>query len=305
MNHSSIFNAAIVVAACLAPATLRAEDAPDSIAELEAAAAAFIVAYNNRDADAIAAMFTENGEITDMMADDVTTGRAAIKERYAQIFAEDDAPAIAIEVDSVRLVGANLAIEDGVAHFSVEGDPLPFRSIAYTAVLQKNEAGTWQIASNRTLREVTGPGGRLTELAEFLKGDWTAQVGDLRVDMAFGWDDTGKFMIGELLALTPDGEPITSSVRLGWDGARNTITSWTFDSKGGFAQADWTRTDSGFTVHTKGTTSDGEARSATQYFAPDGRNTILLSITDRTIDGEPLPDAELRIARRPPSPASN
>ena len=125
------------------------EEKSPEIAGLEKAAKDYVAAFNNKDAAAVAALFTENGEITDLNATDVTSGRAEIQARYEAIFAGPKAPKIALEVDSVRLVGPGLAIEDGTVHSTPPGeDPVP-SSLDYTAVLLKNEAGVWQIASTR------------------------------------------------------------------------------------------------------------------------------------------------------------
>ena len=291
--------------ALLAASGLRAQEEPSpEIAGLQQAAADFVLAYNAKDAAAIAALFTENGEMADLRAEDTTTGRAGIQARYAEIFAAGDTPAVAVEVDSVRLVGKDLAIEDGTVHFTPPGENAPAKSTAYTAVLQKNEAGAWQIASTRALADTTGAAGQLAELASALKGDWTAMRDGLRLDLAFGWDGSGNFLAGEMLATTADGDPQTTTMRLGWDAARKAITWWSFDDDGGFAKGDWTATDDGWLIRTEGSTADGESTSASQSLVPEGKDTLLWTAKDRLVDGEKLPDVELRLVRRAPEPAA-
>ena len=292
--------------ALLTASGLRAQEEPASpeIAGLQQAAADFVLAYNAKDAAAIAALFTENGEMADLRAEDTTTGRAGIQARYEEIFAAGDTPAVAVEVDSVRLVGKDLAIEDGTVHYTPPGDNAPAKSTAYTAVLQKNGAGAWQIASTRALADTTGAAGQLAELAAALKGDWTCQKEGLRLDLAFGWDGSGNFVAGEMLATAADAEPQTTSLRVGWDAARKTVTWWSFDDGGGFAKGDWTATDDGWLIRTEGTTADGETTSANQTLTPQGKDTLLWTAKDRLVDGEKLPDVELRLVRQAPEPAA-
>ena len=164
-------------------------------------------------------------------------------------------------VVAMDLGAIDLAIEDGTFHLDPPGEDTPVRSTNYTAVLQKNDAGAWQIASTRDLKDVTEAGGQLSALAENLKGDWTCQKDGMRMDFAFGWDDTGKFLIGEMLTTTDDAEPQTTTMRIGWDGSRKTITWWTFDSGGGFAKGDWTPDDNGWIIRTEGSSANGEATS--------------------------------------------
>ncbi len=298
------------LAACLALALfhfpgLHAQEEPSpEIAGLQQAAADFVLAYNAKDAAAIAALFTENGEMTDFRAADTASGRAEIQARYEEIFAAAEVPSVAVEVDSVRFVGKDLAVEDGTVHFTPPGDNAPAKSTAYTAVLQKNEAGAWKIASTRALADTTGPAGQLAELATALKGDWTAMRDGLRLDLAFGWDGSGNFIAGEMLATTADGDPQSTNLRIGWDAARKTITWWSFDDGGGFAKGDWTPTEDGWLVRTEGTTADGEATSANQALKLEGKDTLIWTAKDRLVDGEKLPDIEMRVVRQAPEPAA-
>jgi uncharacterized protein (TIGR02246 family) len=294
--------------ACLALALvttsgLRAEEPSPEIAGLEKAASDFVAAFNDKNAAAVAALFAENGELTDLHAGDVTSGRAAIKARYEDMLAAPDAPQIAIEVDSVRLVGTNLAIEDGTVHQTPPGDDAPPFSTTYAAVLQKQENGSWLIASTRNLGDATGAAGQLAGLAADLKGEWTCQKNGLRLDLAFGWDDSGKFLSGEMLATSADAEPLATNIRIGWDAARKVILWWTFDDGGGFAKGEWTPTDDGWMIRTEGTTAEGEPTSATQSLSFDGKDAFVWSSRDRLVDGERQADIELRVVRQTPEPA--
>lgn len=291
-----------IALAMFASPGLRAEEPSTEIIGLEKAAADFILGYNAKDAAAIATLFTENGEVTDMEAQDVTTGREEIKAHYEEIFAEKDPAAIALDVESVRLVGSNLAIEDGTVHFTFPGDDFPGRSKTYSAVLQKNEAGVWQIASSRILRDVTGPAGHLAELASQLKGDWTSQKDDTRFDLAVGWDDSGQYLTAELLVTKPDSKPLNSTLRFGWDAVHKTISCWTFDDAGGFAKADWTPVGDLWQVRTEGTTADGESMSANQTLTFEGKEAFIWAGKERLIDGEDQPESKLRFVRQSPEP---
>lgn len=292
----------IIALSMLATPGIQAEEPAPDISGLEKAAADFVVAYNEKDAQAIAALFTENGEISDLTAEDVTTGRDEIIERYEEMFSAEDAPSIAIEVDSVRLVGDGVAVEDGTLHLTSPGEDFPARSTTYSAVLQKNAEGVWKIASTRNLKDVTSAGGHLAGLAEALIGDWTCQKDDVRFDIAFGWDDSGQYMIGDLLVTKADAKPLNSTLRFGWDEARDTISSWTFDDAGGFAKADWTELDGMWQVRTEGNTAEGETMSANQKLSFQGKDTFLWSGKDRLINGESQPEATLRFVRQSPEP---
>jgi uncharacterized protein (TIGR02246 family) len=295
--------ASFVLAIALASG-LHGQDADPEIAGLEKAAKDFVAAYNKKDAAALAALFTENGEIADLAATDITAGRGDIQARYEAIFAAPDAPQIAIEVDSVRLVGKHLAVEDGTVHATPPGDdPVP-NSMDYTAVLQKGDDGVWRIASTRDRGESSDVAGHLATLAQQLKGDWTATRDGLRLDIAFGWDDSGNFLTGEMLATAADAKPLKTTIRIGWDPARKTITWWTFDDGGGFAKGDWTSLDDdSWVIRTEGTTADGEVTSANQTLTFDGKDAFVWAANERLVDGEKQPDVEMRVVRQTPDPS--
>ncbi len=286
------------------PAVDSAEEEPSpEIAGLRQAAADFVVAYNNRDAAALAALFTESGEMADLKGEEITSGRAAIKAHYEEEFRGETVPSLAVEVSSVRLVAADLAIEDGTAHYTPPGEDEPARSVNYTAVLKKVDGGAWLIAGTRSLGDATSAEGHLADLADSLKGDWTSQKDDTRFDLAVGWHESGKFLAGKLLVSKADAPPMTTTFRLGWDAARKTVTAWMFDDGGGFSKTDWTPTDDGWQMRMEGTTADGESTSATQRIVLDGKDAFKWISRDRLIDGESLPDNELSVVRQAPEPA--
>ena len=292
------------IAVLVALASANAQEPDPSIAGLAKASADFVKAYNDKKAADIAALFTEEGEMSDQKGEDRISGREAIKARYEAIFADENPPQMALEVSSVRLVAPNIAIEDGTAHVTPGGDEnAPPRSTTYTAVLVKNESGNWQIASTRDLSDVTDAAGQLSDLADVLKGEWTCRTSDgMQMDLAFGWDESGKFLSGAILTTTADTEPQPAIMRIGWNAARKTIVSWIFDAKGGVTQATWADSDDGWSIRTEGTTADGESMTASQELTTDGKDTLIWEVTNRVIDGVKQPDNTLRFVRRPPEP---
>jgi uncharacterized protein (TIGR02246 family) len=285
---------------------VRAEEPTPEIAGLQKAAADFVAAYNKQDAAAIAALFTEEGEMTDRSGTHLTSGRDEIQARYERIFS-DDPLHIAIEVDSVRFVAPNLAIEDGTYHLTPADDgSAPPRSTSYTAVLIQDGTGAWRIASTRSLKDVTGAAGHLATLADALKGEWTYRDPEgVRLDLAFGWDSTGTHITGEMLTTTADAEPQEGSIRISWDASKQQIVSWMFDAKGGFTHGVWTPTDKGWLIRSEGTTADGETLTACQQLTTEGGDTLLWAASQRIVDGEHMPDRTLRIVRQAPEPSED
>jgi uncharacterized protein (TIGR02246 family) len=300
-RRTTLTSLSLIFFLCVAPLCSE-ETHADPLAGLQQAAADFVSAFNAKDPAALASLFMESGEICGRDGGSLISGREQIVGYYTDYFAGGDAPSLALEVASVRLIGPGLAIEDGVAHFTPPGKGSSPRSAAYTAVLMKSGDSAWRIASSRTLDDVTDDAGHLEDLADVIKGDWTAMSEGLRLDLAFGWDVSGNFLSGEMLTTAADGEPQTGTIRISWDAARKAIVSWIFDDRGGVSEGVWTPTETGWIIHTDGTTGEGERLTASQALSSEGENTLIWVATHRVVNGTALPDNFLRLVRQAPEP---
>ncbi len=293
---------------CLAadkPAEAAASDDTPADADIEAlgkAATRFVEAYNKKDAAGVAALFLPNAE---MITRDGSTvrGRAEIETRYKEFFAGDDVPQVALEASELRMIAPGIAIEDGTLHFTDPDESEPVKSITYTATQVKQADGSWLIASTRDQLEVTPPSERIKPLAG-LAGDWTFSSDDLRMDLSMDLDASGNYLLGEAVATDGDGDVQTTSIRIGWNPACSSVFWWTFDSAGGNAAGQWTRSGDEWLIRTSGVTADAETNAATQRLSFDGPDTLVWKSTDRVMGGEAQPDLELKFVRRAPDAAA-
>lgn len=273
-------------------------------AELESlgkAAARFVAAFNAKDAATIASLFLPSGEIIGRNGDEIR-GRDEILAFYTELFAGESVPQIALEASSVRLITPGVAIEDGVVHLTTS-ESEPVKSVSYSVTQVKQPDGSWLIASSRDHLEVTAPSEHLKPLV-WLAGEWTYEGDDgVRMELAIDLDNSGNFLVGEAVAINPEGDLQTTSLRIGWNPATSSVFWWTFDSDGGNASGQWTRSGDGWLVRTSGITADGETNAATQKITMDGGDTIIWAATDRVRAGETQPDSTLRFVRRAPDPA--
>ena len=282
-----------------------AADAADANgdAELESlgkSAARFVAAFNAKDAATIAGLFLPSGEIISRNGDPIR-GREEIESFYKDLFAGETVPQIALEASSVRLVTPGVAIEDGVVHLTTS-ESEPVKSVSYSVTQVKQSDGSWLIASSRDHLEVTPPSEHLKPLV-WLVGEWTYEGDDgLRMELAIDLDNSGNFLLCEAVAITTEGDVQNTSARIGWNPATSSVFWWTFDSDGGNASGQWTRSGDGWLLRTSGITADGETNAATQKITMDGGDTILWETTDRVRAGETQPDATLRFVRRAPDP---
>lgn len=264
---------------------------------IRAAAAAFVKAYNDHDAKVIAALFTADGEIVDE-AGDARQGRGEIEAVFGAIFDEYPEAKMTVAISAVRMLGANLAEEDGVA--SVTHMPgTPAEDNRYTVLYLKQD-DQWLMASARDLPEVeAAPADKLKPLAGLI-GEWLDESPESLITTTYRWDDNKNFILGEF-TIRVTGRPVMNgSQRIGWDPLAKVIRSWVFDSEGGFAEGLYSRDGDRFVIKLNGVTREGEPATMTNVITFLGKDRISWQSRDRTVGGEASPDIEEVIMVRPP-----
>jgi uncharacterized protein (TIGR02246 family) len=90
------------------------QNRPDDARAIGALVEAFTKAFDAGDAGAIAATFTSGALVVDEEGQR-TLGRAAIRDQFATSFKNTPGSTIAIQVDSLRFLGPETALEEGRA----------------------------------------------------------------------------------------------------------------------------------------------------------------------------------------------
>lgn len=281
----------------------KAEQPADPVFEqIEASAQAFEQAFNKGDADAMAALFAENGEIVDE-DENVVTGRDKIRARFVDLFKKYPKATMSVQVTSFKQLSPDVAIEEGLCATSLEPDEAGSFSPYSVVHLKKN--GKWQIATVRDFPEETAitAHDQLLPL-EWLVGDWVDQTEDSKVQTSCQWTEDGNYLLQEFTVKLRGGMESRGTQRIGWDPVRNTIRSWAFDHSGGYGEATWTPVDGGWVIKTQGFTPDGREASATRIITPLGADLFELHSVQQLVGVEFLPDSHVRVARRPPPPVA-
>lgn len=306
---------AIALLCSASPPDLPAQDAPtvtpaaenraanqaDVLDSLGRTAESFVAAFNDRDAAAIAALFTPLGVIVGSDGETLI-GRQAIHDYHSRLFAGEKVPMIAVEASDVEIIAPGMAVEDGLVHLTLADDE-PVRSISYTVIHAKPAGGSWLIASSRSLAEVTTPSERIKPL-HWLIGEWTLEGEDgLRIDMVINLDDRENYLLGEALVTDVMSDTQTLNLRIGWNPATSSVYWWTFDSDGGNACGPWARRGDEWVVNSTGITADAEVTASSQTLVRDGDSMVWIA-NQRMLAGEALPDLTYRFVRRAPDPIS-
>jgi uncharacterized protein (TIGR02246 family) len=260
----------------------------------------FTEAYNAHEAEAIAALFVPQAQIVD---DDGNTiqGRDNIQALFAEVFAEQPETGIEVQIESIRFIGTQLALETG-STVTVPPEGQTPESGRYS-VLHMLVEGKWQMALVRDLPDEPTHRDRLEALA-WLVGDWVDESPEGRVTTSCRWSDNGSFLLQDITVHQADEEVMTVSQRIGWDPQRKQFRAWIFDAEGGFGESFWTQTETGWLIRISSVNTDGTLASATNHIEPTSADRYVFLSADRVSGDEVLPPVKVTVVRKPPQPLS-
>lgn len=260
-----------------------AKNAAD-VAAIKASAQAFVDAFNRGDAKALAAEWTDNGELYDDSGM-VLIGRAAIEKAYAKLIEDHPRNRITINVQTIRFPAAGLAIEEGSSRVESPGAELPTSS-RYSA-FHIRENGVWKIAY---ARESGGSGDSIDDLG-WLVGTWVAKSKDREVRISFSWNDSKTFLENKF-SVTEGGKVAAGGVQeIGRDPRTGRLCSWVFSDDGGRGQAQWVRDGNRWIMESVGVTGDGAPTSSTNVLTRVNDNEFSWRSVNRRVGVAQMPDA--------------
>ena len=261
---------------------------------------AFVIAFDNGNASAVAGLFAGQGEAV-ALDGNMIRGRDALQAHYADRFASSPGDTLKTEIELIHFLAADVARQDGRSKIFPADGSLP-GSYRYTATLIKEERA-WKIASLRELEDLTiTHNERLKEL-DWMVGDWVEETGDAFVATSVGWADEGNFLLRSFEVRVQGKPTLKGTQRIGWDPLTKQIKSWVFDSRGAYGEGYWNRSGERWIVKSTGVRPDGQMTSATQILTRVNKDRIRWKSTDRTLGGETRDDIEeFVMVRKPPEP---
>jgi hypothetical protein len=199
-------------------------------------------------------------------------------------------------------VTEDVAVEQGEAISFADGEHASTNSV-YTIVHVRRD-GQWQVEYIRTIKDVPITGYEHLKPLEWLVGDWIDEGADAVVENKCRWSDDQSYLLTEYSVIR-DGEVLLSgNQRIGWDPQANQIHSWSFDEGGSVSEATWTLVDGRWIVRSNGVSADGTSGNMTRILEPDGPDRYILTITDRLVGEESLPEIQVTLVRKAPAPQS-
>jgi uncharacterized protein (TIGR02246 family) len=274
---------------------------PDTAAEensLMNNAKAFVDAFEKGDAKAVAAFWADDGDYVDVNGRHLQ-GRSAIENAFKDFFAENKGLKLRIDVNSVRFVTPDTAIEDGITSV-ISPDGTPPNQTRYTNVHVKKD-GQWVLQSVHEA-PYTPPGNyeHLRGL-EWAVGEWVDEGEGPEIDHAtFEWSPDGNFLISTQDVTVKDTLVSRATEWIGWDPATSQVRSWSFVADGSIGENYWSKEGDQWIIKTNVILPNGKKLAATNTITRNGPDAITWQSKDRTLDGKALPDVkEIKMKRVP------
>ena len=248
-----------------------------------------IQAYDDRDAKALAANWTAEGEYIRNDGEPIR-GRAEIEKGYAEFFKNlKGKPKLDIQTSGLRFTSADTAVSEVVLRLKNEQGEVTASSWRNTMLVR--EGGKWKLAIVQEWDRDNGLDVSLNEL-DWLIGTWHVATKDRDVTTTYEWDENKTFIRGKYTI--KEGTKVVESGTqfIGKDNAAGALHSWVFQSDGGFGDGLWTRDGKKWSVDVHGVTPDGRELTATAIYVRLDADTYTWQSVDQAVDSVPIPDTK-------------
>jgi len=286
----------LAFAIALGATSAYADQAADEAA-IRKNAEAYVAAYNNHDAKALAAMWSPDAVYLDPSTGESAVGREEIEKAFAETLAESKDSKLEVTVESVQFVSPNVAIETGSVRI-LRPNEEPEES-GYSAVNVKRD-GAWQLDRVTEVSPSPPPPSNYENLKqlEWMIGTWIDQEEDATVQIDCDWAKNQNFIHRSFAVVIGDEVDLSGLQIIGWDPIAKQIRSWVFDSDGGYAEGKWTHNGEHWQIETSGVLPGGGKSSAVNVMTPIDNNSFTWASVSREVDGDLLPNVDTTLIVR-------
>lgn len=268
--------------------------------EIRADIQAFVDAYNKKDAKQVAALFLDHAYLVDER-DEVIQGRANIEATFAGLFAGVPDSKIETNVESIRFLTSNLAVELGSSAITFSDGTVEYSRYSCVHVLDGKD---WKMGLVRDIALKPSHRDHLAALS-WMVGEWVDENDGTKVRTHCEYIHNGSFLLQNIIVENAGQITLTMQQRIGWDPIGQRFKSWVFDSEGGYGEADWTPTENGWLLKFTGVNSDGQLSSATNHIQPLGVSKYVFESVDRVVGNQLMPALKIQVVKQPPKPKSD
>lgn len=291
----------VLASACLGRAMAQETVAPGNpadVAAIRAAATAYAEALARGDADAVRAIWTDDGDIVDGW------GQRS-RGQGIDVVVPGEGPAAPPggrrPETRLRFLSPDVAIEDGSVDMVLPGTQAALEGW-FSALWVRGEDG-WKLAGLRESERPAAADADMLEELDWLVGEWVLDVdeqalgeGDGRHDLpaatrvSVRWDEGRAFLVRDLrVPVAAEDAPagfVEVHQRIGWDPIVQRVRSWGFSSDGSRSEATLFRDGASWVAVQTVFLPDGRQESTTIVFSPDGPDRCVWRIMPESFDAD-------------------
>lgn len=272
-------------------------------AAIRASGAAFVEAYNARDAKKLAALWTPEAIYLDPATGEQSVGRDEIEKAFADAFSDQQDAKLVVDSASIEFVSPNVAIVRGSAHVVRPGEE-PADS-DFTSVRVKRD-GKWLIDRVSEVETEKAPPSNYDHLKElqWMIGSWHDDDPRPGIEIQTDCEWTkNKNFITRSFAIAIGNQVNKSGMQIiGWDPNDKQIHSWVFDSDGGFGEGSWTHKGNKWLIQNSGTLPGGGKATSLNIMTQLDDDSYEWESVNRDIDGQLQPNVQPVIVVRKSKP---
>lgn len=261
---------------------------------------AYANAFNQADANALAALWAPDGEYIDQTAT-LINGRDEIQHAFANFFENNKGQKLNIKIDKLGFANDDLAFEMGSS--VVTSPDGKSRTTQFSANYAKRN-GQWMLLSVHELPEKAPSNYDKLKSLEWLIGNWTTRnpanenQDATVVAVSCYWSANQNFLIREFSCAT--GGKITNlgTQRIGWHAPTKTIRSWSFDFKGGSVMGVWKADEKKWIINTEEALNDGQELTSIEILSHGPNDEQVWDVTDQMIGEQAFPNKTYTFRRQ-------
>jgi uncharacterized protein (TIGR02246 family) len=306
-SRSAAQASAFALALCLATCACAAPTSRDEQG-VRAASQRYREALDRGDGQALAALWTADGDIVDEQGN-VLEGRTTVAATVP-VAADAARPTFRVNDTKLRFLTDAVAVEDGTVEVSMPGLTRPLKG-RFSATWVR-EADGWKIAALREDRLDAPPGAETLADLDWMVGEWV--ILDERaarpaagaqekpaIEMSVRWNANRTFLLRDVKIAAPEGGDAAAlhvAQRIGWDPLSRQLRSWVFSSDGGHGEATWSRDGDSWVARTTAVLPDGSQTSSLNIYTYDGKDRCAWRSLPTHVGGEHTPPLNLTMIRK-------
>jgi hypothetical protein len=169
--------------------------------------------------------------------------------------------------------------------------------------LHVRKGDQWEITQLTETPAPAPPAYEALQALDWLVGSWQDKDEDQTVQTTISWSGNKNFLTCNFKVSGADGTDAQGWQVIGWDAGLRQIRSWTFDSNGGFGQAEWVPQGDHWLIQALNVLPDGSRATVEHVLTKVNDDKFTWQSQNRTLNGEPQPSLDpVEVSRAPKTP---